>query len=164
MIKAGNNLVATSETRVAMMKRSRQNPKRSEPVREILEIRRLGPCAGYLGFLGVFSLRADSGSVRLRDSACCSPSASDVEVTKHNARSLPPCCDACTGTRTQHRKHAAHGLVMFLQFLRAFIINVIKRNQAPSPQRPEAHTTPMTDHGFCPAHHPVREAAGVVCS
>ena len=24
--------------------------------------------------------------------------------------SLPPCCYACTGTRTQHRKHAAHGL------------------------------------------------------
>ena len=29
---------------------------------------------------------------------CCSLSASDVEVTQ--ARSLPPCCDACTGTRT----------------------------------------------------------------
>ena len=26
---------------------------------------RLGPCAGHPGFLGVFSLRADSASVRL---------------------------------------------------------------------------------------------------
>ena len=59
---------------------------------------------------------------------CCSLSASDVEVTQ--ARSLPPCCDAYTGTRTQHRKHAAHGLGLLFHSLRAFSLNVIKRNQA----------------------------------
>ena len=58
---------------------------------------------------------------------CCSLSASDVEVTQ--ARSLPPCCDACTGTRTQHRHHAEHGLGLLFHSLRAFQLNVIKRNQ-----------------------------------
>ena len=48
----------------------------------------MGPCAGYPGFLGVFSLRADSVRVRLRDTTCCSPSASDVEVSKR-VPSLP---------------------------------------------------------------------------
>ena len=59
---------------------------------------------------------------------CCSLSASDVEVTQ--ARSLPPCCDASTGTRTRHRKHAAHGLGLLFHSLRAFPLNAIKRNQA----------------------------------
>ena len=43
---------------------------------------------------------------------------------------LPPCCDACTGTRTQHRHHAEHGLGLLFHSLRAFQLNVIKRNQA----------------------------------
>ena len=60
---------------------------------------------------------------------CCSLSASDVEVTQ--ARSLPPCCDVYTRTRTQLLPHgAAHGLGLLFHSLRAFPLNVIKRNQA----------------------------------
>ena len=71
---------------------------------------------------------------------CCSLSASDVEVTQ--ARSLPPCCDACTGTRTQHRKHAAHGLLSLISLLRAFPLNVIKRNQGSVRPAPSAGSPP----------------------
>ena len=73
---------------------------------------------------------------------CCSLSASDVEVTQ--ARSLPPCCDVYTRTRTQLLPNrAARGLGLFLHSLRACQLNVIKRNQTcqsallPRP-RPEA--------------------------
>ena len=45
------------------------------------------------------------------------------------ARSLPPGCDVYTGTRTQHRKHAARGLGLLFHSLGAFLLNAIKRNQ-----------------------------------
>ena len=38
--------------------------------------------------------------------------------------SRPGACDV------SHRQHAEHGLLSFLSLLRAFLLNVIKRNQA----------------------------------